>query len=181
VNGRLGRRYARALVELAREDGTLDACGDELVRARAAFDEPRLRPLLLSPVIDPSARLQTARAVIAALGLSEKVSNLLSLLAERERLLILPDVVRAYETQVDEVLGRARITIRSAVPLGAGERSQLLELARRLTGRREVIATTEIDPELLGGVVLDMGGTVYDGSVRTQLARLGKEMAEGGA
>jgi F0F1-type ATP synthase delta subunit len=56
----------------------------------------------------------------------------------------------------------------------------VVELARRLTGRREVLPTTEVDPELLGGVTLDIGGTVYDGSLKTQLARLTKDMAEGG-
>ena len=58
---------------------------------------------------------------------------------------------------------------------------ELVELVRRLTGRREVLATTEVDPELLGGVVLDIDGTVYDGSLRAQLVRLGKQMAEGRA
>jgi F-type H+-transporting ATPase subunit delta len=71
--------------------------------------------------------------------------------------------------------------MRSAAPLSIAEKNELVELARRLSGRREILTTTEVDPELLGGVVLDLGGTVYDGSVKTQLARLTKEMAEGGA
>jgi F-type H+-transporting ATPase subunit delta len=181
VIGRLAKRYARALLEIAREDGALEALGEELNRTVAAFEEPRLRPLVLNPVIDAGARLQTAKAVAAALRVSKTVENLVGLLAERDRLGILPDVARWYEALVDADLGRARATIRSAAPLGAGERTELIELARRITGRREVIAATEVDPELLGGVVLDVGGTVYDGSLKTQLARLMKDMAEGGA
>jgi F-type H+-transporting ATPase subunit delta len=181
VNGRLAKRYARALLELAREGGTLEASGEELARAVAAFDEPMLRPLVLSPVIDATARLGTAKAVVAALRVSKTVGNLLDLLAERDRLAILPDVARWYEALLDDQLGRARVAIRSASPLSAAEKSDLVELARRLTGRREVIAVTDVDPELLAGAVLDVGGTVYDGSLKTQLARLMKDMAEGDA
>ncbi len=71
--------------------------------------------------------------------------------------------------------------VRSAVALTASERSELVALARRLTGRREILLTTEVDPELLGGVVLAAGATVYDGSIRTQLLRCGREVAERGA
>ena len=181
TGGSLGKRYARALLELARADGTATAAGEELGRAAAAFAEPRLRPLVLSPAIDAGARLKTVKAVIAALQLSRMVGNLIALLAERDRLVILPEVAEWYEDLLDEELGRARAVVRSAGPLTAAERSALVELARRLTGRREVIVTTAVDPELLGGVVLDVGGTVYDGSIRTQLVRLSKAMAEGGA
>ena len=125
--------------------------------------------------------MRITRAVIAALGLSKNVANLIALLAERDRLTLLPDVARWYETLLDARIGRARVSIRSAMPLSAGEKNDLVELARRLTGRREVVAATDVDPELLGGVVIDAGGTVYDGSIKAQLERLSKEMAEDGA
>ena len=179
--GRLAKRYARALLELAREDGTLGSLGEELARATAAFEEPRLRPLVLSPAIDAAVRLRTVKAVADALGLSKTVASLVGLLAERDRLVILSEVARWYDSLVDDELGRARITIRSAAPLSIPEKNELLELSRRLTGRREILATTEVDADLLGGAVLDVGGTVYDGSLRAQLARLTKEMAESGA
>ena len=180
MTGRLAKRYARALLALAREVGALEAMGEELNRAAATFDEPRLGPVVLSPAIDARARLRTATGVADALGLSPMVRNLIGLLAERDRLAILPDLARWFEALLDDELGRVRITIRSATPLSAGERTELVELARRLTGRQEILAATNLDPELLGGVVLDIGGTVYDGSLRTQLARLTKEMAVGG-
>ena len=181
MNGRLGKRYARALFDLAREEHSLAAYGEELGRSLAAFEEPRLQPLLLSPAIDAGVRLQTVKAVVAALGVARTVGNLIVLLAERDRLRILPDVARWYETLLDQELGRVRATLRAAAPLGTAERTELIDLARRLTGGREVIATTEVDPDLLGGVVLDIEGTVYDGSLKAQLARVSKEMTEGGA
>ena len=180
MTGRLAKRYARALFELARESETLELSAEELARTVAAFDEPRLRLLVLSPAIAGNVRVNTARSVAEALGVSKSLANLVALLAERDRLPILPDIARWYEGLVDEALGRARVTIRSAAPLSITERNEVIELSRRLTGRREIIAATEVDADLLGGVVLDVGGTVYDGSVRTQLARLTKEMTEGG-
>ncbi len=181
MRGGLPRRYARALLALAREANALEATGEDLARAAAAFEEPRLRALLLSPLVDASRRVEISRKVLDALGVARIVANLVALLAERDRLAILSDVARAYETLVDDALGRTRVVIRSAAPLSTAERSQLVELARRLTGRQHVAAKAEVDADLLGGVVLDVGGTVYDGSLRTQLQRLGKEMAERGA
>ncbi len=66
---------------------------------------------------------------------------------------------------------------RAASPLTPADNAALTELARRLVGGRQVLVATEVDSELIGGVILDAGGTVYDGSVRTQLARLGKTIA----
>lgn len=179
MTGSLGKRYARALFQLAREAGNAEAIGEELARTGAAFEEPRLRLLLLSPAIEKRARLETTRKIIRALQVSEVIGTLIALLAERDRLTVLGDVGRWYDQLLDDALGRARVAIRSAAPLRGAEKAELVELARRLTGRRDVIASTEVDPELLGGIVLDVGGTIYDGSLRTQLARLSKEMAEG--
>jgi F-type H+-transporting ATPase subunit delta len=99
------------------------------------------------------------------------------LLAERDRLSILTEVAQAYEALVDAEVGRTRVRISSAIPLGAAEKTELTEMAKRLAGAAEVVVTTAVDSELLGGVVLDIHGTVWDGSLRTQLARIGKEMA----
>lgn len=179
MTGSLGKRYARALFQLGREAGNAEGVGEELGRVVSAFEEPRLRMLVLSPAIDKRVRVGTTREVVRALGVSESVGNLVALLAERDRLTVLPDIARWYEQQLDDALGRVRVTIRSAAPLRGNEKTELIELARRLTGRTEVLASTDVDPELLGGVVLDIGGTIYDGSVKTQLERLSKEMAEG--
>ena len=181
MTGRLAKRYALAVFDLGRDEGRLEALGEELGRAVAAFEDPPVRQLLLSPLIDAGARLRTTKDILAALGLSHTVTNLVTMLAERDRLAILPEVARWYDGLLDVELGRVRVTMSSAAPLGTAEKNELVELARRLTGRREVLASIEVDPDLLGGVVLDTGGTVYDGSLRAQLVRLRKEMSEGGA
>jgi len=177
VNGSLGRRYARALLGLAREQGALAAVGGELARAAETFAQPDLRAVVLNPGLAATARRAIVGTVVERLGLSAVVGNLIRLLADRDRLAVLPAVARAYDTLVDRELGRARVTIRSAAPLTDGQLTELEQLARRLSGGAEVIVTTKVDADLIGGVVLDTRGTVYDGSVKTQLARLAKAMA----
>ena len=181
MTGGLARRYARALLQLAREAGTLDATGQELQTVAATFDEPRLRAVVLNPAIDAGARGHVVSGVVGALGASPFVGNLVRLLADRDRLATLPQVSQAYDALVDAEMGRTRVRIRSAAPLGSAEQEELTNLARRLVGGGEVIVSTEVDAELLGGVMIDVGGTVWDGSVRTQLQTISKEMAGGGA
>jgi F-type H+-transporting ATPase subunit delta len=177
VNGGLGRRYARALLELAQEAGTAAPVGDDLARLAAAFEDPSLQAVVSSPAIAGAARRKVVADVVAAVGVSKLVANLVGLLADRGRLLVLPDVARSYERLLDQRLGRARVRIASAVALTPAQKAELTDLAKRLTGRQDVIVTTAVDADLLGGVVLDAGGTVYDGTIRTQLVRLSKEMA----
>jgi F-type H+-transporting ATPase subunit delta len=177
VNGSLGRRYAKALLGLAREQSVLGPAGDDLARAAEVFSQGDLRRVVLNPGITAAARRAVAGDVIGRLGLSPIVGNLVRLLADRDRLDVLPDVARAYQALVDRELGRARVTIRSAAPLTDGQVAELEQLAKRLSGCAQVIVTAVVDPTLIGGVMLDAGGTVYDGSVKTQLARLAKAMA----
>jgi F-type H+-transporting ATPase subunit delta len=174
VTGSLARRYARALLELARDEETLDATGQELAAVAAAFDDARLRAVVLNPAVDGGARRRVVAGVIAALGASPWVANLVNLLAGRDRL---SQVAQAYDDLVDAEIGRTRVRITSAAPLGAAEKTELTELAKRLAGANEVVVTTAVDAELLGGVVVDIHGTVWDGSLRAQLARISKDMA----
>lgn len=181
MTGSLGRRYARALLGLAREQGALAAAGEELARSAATFADPKLHGVVLNPAIAMATRRKVVGTIVDKLGVSATVGNLLRLLADRDRLAVLPDIAREYQVLVDRELGRARVTIRSAVALNDAQRRELEQLARRLTGKNDVLLSTQVDPDLIAGVVLDAGGTVYDGSVKTQLARLAKSMAGAGA
>jgi F-type H+-transporting ATPase subunit delta len=177
VTGSLARRYARALLGLARESGAVAAAGEELARATATIADPALAAVVLNPGIAAAARRAIVGRVVEHLGLSPMVGNLVRLLADRDRLSLLPDLARAYEAFVDRELGRARVSIRSAGSLTDAQHAELEALARRLTGSQQVVVSVTVDPELIGGVMLDAGGTVYDGTVKTQLARLADRMA----
>src|SRR5262249_7170448 len=150
---------------LARPSGALASMGDELARVAATFAEPDLGRVVLNPGIPVSARRSIVGKVLERLGVSVTVGNLVRLLADRDRMRLLPDVARAYETLVDREIGRARVTIRSASALTPAELAELEALARKITGTADVVVSTAVDAGLIAGVVLDAGGVVYDGSV----------------
>ena len=178
MTGSLGRRYARALLPLAKTAGRLEEAGTELHVLARVFSEPRLAAIIVNPTLGAMARRDLTEGVLAAANTSTMVANLVRLLVQRDRLMQLPDIARAYDALLDRELGRVRVGVRSATPLPENVEQQMVALARRLAGK-DVLVNSEVDPELLGGVVLDVGGTVYDGSVRTRLARMSRTMAEG--
>jgi F-type H+-transporting ATPase subunit delta len=178
VTGSLGRRYARALLALARDERRLEETGAELAAAAAAFDDERLREVVLNPGIAAAVRRDLTDRLVGALRLSKTTGNLVRLLAERDRLGFLGDVRQAYQDLLDDELGRVRVVIRSAQPLSNDDQRHLETLAKELAGK-DVLVRTEVVPELLGGVTLDVGGIVYDGSVQSQLARVRRAMALG--
>jgi F-type H+-transporting ATPase subunit delta len=178
VTGSLARRYARALLDLAREQQALERFGDDLSRAPGEFAQDDLRRVALNPAIDAGKRRALVRDVVASLGLDPLVGNLIRVLADHDRLGIIGDVARAYDALVDRELDRTRVRITSATPLSDAEETELGALARGIVGHGDVLVSSTVDPALVGGVVLGIGGTVYDGSLRTQLARLSHEMAD---
>jgi F-type H+-transporting ATPase subunit delta len=176
VTGTLGRRYARALLALARDEGCLEEAGAEIDAAATAFDDERLREVVLNPGIAASVRRELTDRLVGALRLSKTTGNLVRLLAERDRLAFVGDVSRAYQQLLDRELGRVRVVIRSAQPLSDDDQRHIETLARGLAGK-DVLISSEVVPELLGGVTLDVGGIVYDGSVQSQLVRVSRAMA----
>jgi F-type H+-transporting ATPase subunit delta len=173
----VAKRYARALLALAKADGDPAALGDALARAAAAFTTPAVRDIVTSPAVGADARMMLVRRLVDGLGLPSLVANCLYLLSERRRLDIVGDLTAAYVALLDDLLGRSRVVVRSAIPLSQTQVDGLLPVLRARAGVREVIPVLEIDPDLLGGVVVEVGGVVYDGSVRTQVDRLARRMA----
>ena len=171
-------RYAKALFDVASAESTPEQAEKELVAFAdlvAAHDD--LRQALASPAI-PAAR---KRAVVAQLldrqQPSGPVRKLLLLLAERDRLELLPDLVSVYHERVMEHLKVVQAEVTTATPL---EPEQAAQLQQRLgtTIGRTVTLTTRVDPSLIGGMVARIGSTVYDGSVATQLTTLRQRLTE---
>lgn len=174
----LGRRYARALLALAREEDRLEDTGADLARVAAAFADAGLQNVLENPAVGAATRDRLADRIATAVGVSKTVTNMIRLLARRDRLGIVGDVDRAYRALLDRELGRTRVVIRSAAELSPPEVDRLAELARRLASQ-DVVVASEVDPDLIGGAVLDVGGVVYDGSIKTQLTRMAHAMTLG--
>jgi F-type H+-transporting ATPase subunit delta len=173
--GSIARRYGRALFDLAVEAGSTDEVAAQLAELAGAvesLDAGALAPGLLTP----AQRDALAKALVARVGGASLVANFIGVLAANDRLEQLPGVRDHYQKLSDAAAGRVRVTVRSASPVSDSERAALKTKFESITGRR-VIDTVEVDPDLLGGVTVEAEGRVYDGSVRTQLARLERQMA----
>lgn len=176
MSGAVARRYAKALFALAKESATLQPTAEELARLAAVASDPSVGPVLRSPLLSPARRHELAQMIAREVALSDLLSHFLQLLADHQRLGTLPAIAERYQQLLDAELNRVRVTIRAATPLDAKQEADIVAVFATLTGK-QVIARVVVDPELLGGVVVEVGGKVYDGSVRTQLDRLAKELS----
>jgi F-type H+-transporting ATPase subunit delta len=176
IIGSVARRYARALLAIGIQQQTYDALGKELDRtAETLLRSPELRQALENPVFPASKRRAVLEELARRLALSKVVRNFVMLLLDKGRIGALPDIARAHRALVDEHAGRVRATITSARPLDPALESRL-KLALEKQSGKVVILEKKEDPSILGGVVTQLGDTVYDGSVRTQLSRLREEL-----
>lgn len=178
IVGSVARRYARAIFAVAEEAQTLDQTAAELQLLGAVAGDPEIGAALANPLLDTAARRGLAATIADNLKVSPTTRNFVSLLADHRRLDQLAGIARAFTRILDDKLHRVRATVTSAQPLDDAQRQALVAALERKLGRT-VLADTQIDPALLGGVVVDVEGTVYDGSVRTQLQSLATRIAGG--
>ena len=171
----VARVYAQALFDLARDRGRGDAIGTELAEIAALLcGTPELRTFLETPALGPAVK---TRALGAALGgrADPLVVDFLCLLVDNRRADALESIAAVYRQLADVAAGRMRVRAESAVGLPEDLRARMAaDLGARL--RRECILETVQRPELLAGLVLTVGDTVFDGSVRSRLRRLRREM-----
>jgi F-type H+-transporting ATPase subunit delta len=167
----LARRYARALLEAA--GGEALALRDALrVLGPAVEGHPELRRALFDPGLGAERKRRLLAAVAEGTGASALLRRFLDLLASRDRVSLLPDVIEAYADLANAAHGVVSAEVVSAVPLAEAERRAL---AGALGGTVEL--RSRVDPDLVGGLLVRVGGTTYDGSVRTRLADLRRRLA----
>jgi F-type H+-transporting ATPase subunit delta len=171
------KRYAKALFELAEEQGVMEEVAAELSQLAGAFADPALQRILMLPMVPLKARRGIAEQVTTMVALHPLTGNFLGVLAENDRLPELIAIERAYRALYDRARGRVHATMRFAAPCSQEEVDTLLDAFRRLTGKT-VMATVTLEPELLGGVVVEIAGRVYDASLKTQLHRLGEVLVQ---
>jgi F-type H+-transporting ATPase subunit delta len=179
ITNAIARRYAKALVQLAIEEGGVEKFHAELTAFEAVLaDNPELRAILNSPSYRIEAKRGMVQDLIARLEQSATVSNFLLLVLEKNRLNYLPQIVVSYGMFADELSGVVRPTLTSAMPLDAGQVEEIKGTLAKYTGKR-VILKVEVDPTLIGGVVTRIGDMAFDGSLKTQLTRIGDILQKG--
>lgn len=171
----VARRYAKAFFELTRGNGLQDRVFNELRSLRQAYlGEPAIVEFLSSPLVAPTTKIEAMKSALTG-KITAEVLNLLTLLAEKNRLEVLPDIVDAYEAIVDESHGVTRGKVMSATALTTEERKKIEETVTKVT-KKKVILNFEEEAELLGGMIAQVGGWTFDDSLKSHLTRLNEEL-----
>jgi F-type H+-transporting ATPase subunit delta len=180
--GAAAGRYARALFDVVvKEGGDVEKVQADFQQFVDLFAQhPVLASTLGNPAIPASKKQAIAKALIERAGtISPVVAKMILLLAERDRMMILPDIARTYRERVmdHQKILRGRVT--TAVAL-APEKLRALEQGLQAATGRKVVLETNVDPSIIGGVITRLGSTVYDGSVTTQLQKMKQSLIEAG-
>jgi F-type H+-transporting ATPase subunit delta len=169
------RVYARALFEAAREQGRLEPVREQLEQVvAAAAGVPELRELLRNPQLDPRTRAAALEDVFS--GGDELLRNFLLVLADTGRIGELEVIAQELERLVAEEEGVLSAELTTAVELSDEDERRLLKQIEEASGRK-VEATRQVDPGLIGGIVLQIGSHRLDASVRGRLDRLRRVLA----
>lgn len=178
IVGSVARRYAKAAFAVAEGQGALERTAAELQALRALATDPQVADAFATPLLSSAARSAMARTISDSLALSPTTRDFLCLLADHRRLDHLAGIATQFERLLDRRLRRVRATISSAVLLSEAHRHAIVATFENKLGRT-VLADYRVDAALLGGVVVDVEGTVYDGSIRSQLRSLAQSIAGG--
>lgn len=168
------KRYAQAAFELARDRGELDAWERDLGTLAEALATPGALPFAASRQVPSEAKEEFLRRVLGEPA--PLVWNLLRLLAGRGRLALLPQITERFQDLLDEHQGIAHARVVTAVAMSDDERQALARRLSELTGKQIVLHTRE-EPDILGGLVARIGDRLIDGSTRTKLVALKRQLA----
>jgi F-type H+-transporting ATPase subunit delta len=139
-----------------------------------------LREVLDNPSIPETQKIAVLNAIGDRIGLNPTIRNFIAVIARHGRIHQMREIVDSYGMLADQQTRVSEVEIASAHPLDEENRKLLEQQAVRLSGGDQIKATYREDPSLLGGAIIKIGSTVYDGSVRAQLQELKRRMATAG-
>jgi F-type H+-transporting ATPase subunit delta len=175
----LARRYAAALVDVAIENRQADQVKLELAAFAAMVKEsPDLHAFLANPSIMRATKHAAIEQLVEHMGASRTLRNYLFVIVDQRRAGMLIDIEQAFSAILDQRMGITQAKLTSAAELSAEERGEVDLVLAKLTGQK-VQSQYQTDPALIGGAVVRIGSTIYDGSVRAQLDRLRVRMISG--
>jgi F-type H+-transporting ATPase subunit delta len=172
----LAERYAGALVDVAIGNKQADLVKQELANFAAIIREsPDLKAFLSNPSIARAAKHSAIEAIVTRMGASRTLRNYLFVIVDQRRAGMLIEIEQAFSRLLDARQGITQAAVTSATELTKQERAELGVALGKLTGEK-VEAHFTTDAALIGGSVVRIGSTIYDGSVRTQLERMRARM-----
>jgi F-type H+-transporting ATPase subunit delta len=170
-------QYANALADVALAQGAAEPAGKQLQEFGAAYAQSaELRTFLASPAVSVEAKHAVVEKIVARLGASKIIRNFLFVLADHRRTHLIPEVIAAFHQVIRQRQGIAEAEISSAVEMSAAQKKVMAATLAQLTGKK-IEAKFALDPALLGGAVVRIGDTIYDGSLRSRLNEMRARLA----
>lgn len=170
-------QYANALADIALEQGAAEPAAKQLENFGAAYAQStELRTFLASPAVGVEAKHAVIEKITARIGASKIIRNFLFVIADHRRTQLIPEILAAFQQVIRQRQGVAEAEISSAVELSAAQKKELAATLARLTGKK-IEPTYSLNPALLGGAVVRIGDTIYDGSVRGRLNEMRARLA----
>ena len=167
------KRYAQATFDIALQRGQLDQWASDLGLVVEALQNEDFSAFLEHAKVPLAQKVQTIEEAFQEVD--PMVLNLLSLLVSRGLADLVHEVEEGYRELLDQHRGREKVDVSSAVPLEDSEREQIIRFLTRLINK-EVVLDSRVDPSILGGLVIKVGDRLIDGSTRTRLEGLGKQL-----
>ena len=169
------KRYAQAVFQIAQQSGEYDKWLSDLETLGSLKKDNIYYKALEDPALTYEGKARLLRELFS--GISPMAVNLVSLLIERRILGILPGIRQEFQGLLDAYRGIERATVSTAIPLDDDERRQLEDRLENVTGKK-VAVTTTVNPALIGGIVVRFGGKLLDGSTRSKLEALKREIGQ---
>ncbi|MBH8558670.1 ATP synthase F1 subunit delta [Hymenobacter negativus] len=175
---RVAARYAKSLLDLGKEIGTLSAVKEDMDLLSKTMAESReLRLLLRNPIVKHDKKLAILKAIFGG-KVSDMTLRFFTILTEKNRESAIEGIGPEFLAQYNAMQGIQSAEVTSATPLTAVARLEIRKLVTQQTGLTEVQLTEKVDPELIGGFVLRVGDNQIDDSVRTSLRRMRTSLQE---
>ena len=172
--GTVGRRYARAILDVASETGDYDRWLRDLMALEEALGDPAVEAFLNNPNLALAAKYRVVEQLLPTMTRLE--GNLVKLLIHRRRLEVLSAIRAELQRLVDERRGLLRASVTTALPLDSSRASQVTRRLEEVTGK-QVLLQQSVDPSILGGIVIRIGDRVIDGSLASRLQALRQRLS----
>lgn len=168
----IAKRYAKALYDLGKEEGKEKLFLDELKSVTRVMGESAdLKSILESPLYDIILKKKILKEVASKMALSAYAVNFMNILLDKDRFFVLNEILDAYNQILDEVSGRVKARIVCASSLDENQLKLVAQTLSRVV-KKEVDVDVQVEPSLIGGMIAEVEGMIYDGSVKTQISKL---------
>jgi F-type H+-transporting ATPase subunit delta len=178
ISGMAGR-YATALFELARDEKAVDAVKKDLDQFDALVSgSADLNRLVRSPVFDADVQLRALSAILAKAGITGLAANFLRVITTNRRLFAVRDMIRAYRTLVARHKGEVTAQVTVAEPLSDKNLDAIKSALKSVTGGKDIDLDVQVEPAIIGGLIVKIGSRMVDSSLRTKLNSIKFAMKE---